>query len=94
MLTYLNLSENNFLEIDLNVETVLKVKLDGDITTTRSENKIEYVCSGVKITVNTTPLEWRFEISTDTMTLDVSYVDFPEAPEMLAEIMTTYMSRQ
>jgi hypothetical protein len=94
MLTYLNLSENNFLEIDLNVETVLKVKLDGDITTTRSENNIEYVCSGVKITVNTTPLEWRFEIHTDTITFDVSYVDFPEAPEMLTNIMTTYMSRR
>ena len=94
MLTYLKLSEDNFLEIDLNVETVLKVRLDGDITTTTSEDKIEYVAAGVIITVITSPLEWTFEINTENINFNVSYCDFPEIPKMLADIITTYMSRR
>jgi hypothetical protein len=92
MLTYLNLSENNFIEIDLNVETVLKVCLDGDITTRRSENKIEYLDTHVTLTVNTT--QKTLEINSESIRFKVSYCDFPEAPEVLAEIMTRYMSRR
>lgn len=91
MLTYLKLSEN-YLEVDLEVQTVLRIRLDGDITTTVSENKIEYIGTGIRITMNTTPLEWRFEIRTDNMVFNVSYADFPEMPEMLAEIMVNYMA--
>jgi hypothetical protein len=92
MLTDINLS-GNYLEIDLNVETVLRVRLDGDITTTIGENKIEYVGSGLRITVNTTPLEWKFEIRTDNMIFKVSYVDFPEMPEVLAGLIEEYNNR-
>jgi hypothetical protein len=92
MLSYLNLSENNCLEIDLNVETVLKVFLDGEITITRSENKIEYVDTHITLTLNT--MRNTFEINSDSMRFKVSYVDFPEAPEMLEAIITRYMSRK
>jgi hypothetical protein len=90
MLSYINLSDN-YLEIDLNTETVLRVRLDGDITTTVSEDKIEYVGTGIRITVNTT--EQTFEIHTDTIIFNVSYVDFPEMPEMLAGLIEEYMKR-
>ena len=89
MLTYINLSET-YLEIDLNVQTVLKFRLDGDITTTASENSIEYAGTGITITVNTTPLEWRFQVRTDSTMFDVSYVDFPEMPEVLAGLIAQY----
>jgi hypothetical protein len=89
MLTDINLS-GNYLEIDLNVETVLRVRLDGDITTTTSENKIEYIGTGLRITVDTTPLNRIFEIRTDNMIFKVSYVDFPEMPEVLAGLIAQY----
>ena len=92
MLTYINLSDN-YLVIDLNTETVLRFRLDGDITSTISENKIEYVGTGIRITVNTTPLEWRFEIRTDNMIFKVSYVDFPEMPEVLAGLIEEHNNR-
>lgn len=73
----------------------MRILLDGDITTRVSENKIEYVGTGLRIIVNTTPLEWRFEIRTDNMLFNVSYVDFPEMPEVLAGLIKRYMdSRQ
>lgn len=90
MLTHINLVDN-YLEVDLNVETVLKFRIDGDITSTVSENKIQYLGNGITITVNTAPLEWRFEIRTDSTLLDVSYVDFPEMPDILAELIAQYM---
>ena len=90
MLTYINLS-GNYLEIDLNTETVLRFRLDGDITTTTSENKIEYVGTGLRITVNTE--EWKFEIRTDNMIFKVSYVDFPEMPEVLAGLIEEHNNR-
>jgi hypothetical protein len=90
MLTYLNLSSDNFLEIDVNVETLLKVRLDGDITTTKHIGKVEYAASGVRITVITTPLEWMLEIHTDTIRFKDSYCDYPELPEVLAEIIAKY----
>ena len=90
MLTYINLS-GNYLEIDLNVETVLRVRLDGDVTTTTNENKIEYVGTGLRITVNTE--EWKFEICTDNMIFKVSYVDFPEMPEVLAGLIEEHNNR-
>ena len=92
MLTDINLS-GNYLEIDLNVETVLRVRLDGDITTTIGENKIEYVGTGLRITVDTTPLNRRFEICTDNMMFKVSYVDFPEMPEVLAGLIEEHNNR-
>lgn len=94
MFSDIRLSADNYLEIDINVENVLKVKLDGDITNKTSEDKIEYVGTGIKITIITTPLEWRFQILTDTMKFNVSYVDFPEVTEVMAEIIATYMSRK
>ena len=90
MLTYIKLS-GNYLEIDLNVETVLRVRLDGDVTTTTNENKIEYVGTGLRITVNTE--EWKFEICTDNMIFKVSYVDFPEMPEVLAGLIEEHNNR-
>jgi len=89
MLTYLNLSDN-YLEIDLNVETVLRIRLNGDITTTIDDTTVEYVGTGLKLIVN--KIDYRFEIRTDNMVFNVSYVDFPEAPEVLAEIMENYMT--
>ena len=102
MLTDLTLS-GNYLVININTENIMRILLDGDITTRVSENKIEYVGTGLRIIVNTTPLEWRFEIRTDNifeirtdnMLFNVSYVDFPEMPEVLAGLIKRYMdSRQ
>jgi hypothetical protein len=87
MLTYLKLSDN-YLEIDLNVETVLRARLNGNITMTTDDIKVEYVGTGLRIIVDTA--DRTFEIRTDNIVFNVSYVDFPEAPEVLAEIMENY----
>lgn len=94
-ITNINLSSDNYLEIDINVVTVLRIRLDGDITTTTDGNKIEYTTgSGFRITVNMTPLEWTLQIHSDTMCFNIDYCDFPEMPEVLAEAMTNYMARK
>jgi hypothetical protein len=87
MLTYLKLSDK-YLEVDLNVETVLRIRLHGDITTRTDEEKVEYVGSGLSIIVDKT--DTLFEIHTDKMVFKVSYVDFPDMPEVLAEIIAEY----
>jgi hypothetical protein len=89
MLTYLKLSDN-YLEIDLNVETVLRIRLNGDITMTTDDTKVEYVGTDLRLIVN--KIDYRFEIRTDNIVFNVCYVDFPEAPEVLAEIMENYMT--
>ena len=94
MLTYISLYTSipeNYLIIDLNTETVLRFRLDGDITTTVSEDKIEYVGPGIRITVNMQ--EMRFEVNTESTIFRVSYVDFPEMPEMLAGLIEEYTSK-
>lgn len=94
MLTYIDLSEDNCLSFDLNTETVLKVSLHGDIKTKIDDNKIEYVGSNLRIIVNTTPLEWTLEINSACIRFKVGYCDFPEAPEVLAEMIQRYMARE
>ena len=88
MLTYLKLS-GNCLEIDLNVETVLKIRLDGDITSTADDTQIEYVGPGLRLILN--KAEYGFQIHTDIISFNVYYGDFPEAPEYLADIIAKYM---
>jgi hypothetical protein len=82
----------NYLEIDIDVENVMKVRLDGDMTSSVSDNKIEYMAGSVKLIVDTTPLNRKFEIQSESVTFKVSYCDFPELPEVLAEIMASYMA--
>lgn len=90
MLTCINLSEGKYLDIDLNVQTVMRVLLQGEITSTVTANKIEYTGTGLVITVNTTPLQWTFIIRTTNIMFEVSYVDFPEMPQVLADIIDEY----
>ena len=85
MLTYLKLSDSH-LEVDLNCETVLRIRLDGKFTT--DDTNVEYISPGLRITVDKT--DTRFEIRTDTIAFNVSYVDFPDMPERLAEIIDNY----
>ena len=93
MLSYVNLSADSYLEIDLNTETVLRVRLDGDITTTLDDKKIEYTTdSGLRIIVNTDFLDRTFEINSYTIQFKVSYRDFTELPEVLASLMEQYMT--
>jgi flagellar capping protein FliD len=87
MLTFLKLSDG-YLEIDLNVETVFRIRLDGRIKNTSDDTKVEYIGSGLRITVDKT--NTRFEIHTGKTILNVSYVDFPDMPEVLAEIVDSY----
>jgi len=87
MLTYLKLSEN-YLEVDLNVETVLRIRVDGKFTNRTDDTKIEYVGTGLRIIVDKKAV--TFEIITDTMALNVSYVDFPDMPEVLSTIVDNY----
>jgi len=89
-LTYVNLSLDNYLEIDVNVETILKIRLDGDISIARDEKKVEYTTgSGIRITVNM--YECMFEIHNESMVFKVSYADFPELPEVMEMIIKKYM---
>lgn len=87
MLTYLKLSEN-YLEVDLNCETVLRIRLNGAMTTVKYDTKIEYVGSGLKIIVDKEDVQ--FEIHTDNIAFKVNYVDFPDMPEVLAGIVDNY----
>jgi len=86
MLSYLKLSEN-YLEVDLNCETLLRIRLNGKFTITDGE-KVEYVAPGLIIIVDKEDVQ--FEIHTDTMVFNVSYVDFPDMPERLAGIVDNY----
>jgi len=90
-LTYIKFVDNH-LELDVNVETVFKVRLDGDINIRTYDNNIEYsTVSGLIITVN---MDLNtLEIHNDSMTFNISYCDFPELPEMLLVCINTYMSK-
>jgi len=87
MLTFLKLSDD-YLEVDLNCETVLRIRLNAAMTTVKYDTKIEYVGPGLKIIVDKEDVQ--FEIHTDTIAFNVSYVDFPNMPEVLAEIVDSY----
>lgn len=95
MLTYVNLSADNYLEFDVCTETLLRVRLDGDITTTTDEKKIEYTTdSGLRIVVNLTPLEWTLEVNSYTINFKASYCDFQDMPEILAGLIASYIERK
>jgi hypothetical protein len=87
MLSYLKLSEN-YLEVDVNCETVLRIRLNGKFTSVTDESKIEYVGPGLRIIVD--KADTQFEIRTDNISFNVSYVDFLQMPEMLAGIVDNY----